>query len=216
MSTSSFSTPPPGSPAPEGTNRWPGPEQRAALAAAGEAGLRAAGWLRDLVGRGEPRCLLDLAGDVVQALTGLDPYDHDTPEHEGRGGVVPELRERLVDPWWILDGDLPLTPSLRAALLVLCSAACTAPVVVADGLDAAGLRAVCEVIDHTVGADPGPAEPACYSGPVEAGVGADATPDDVLRAFSELRVQRLARREVRSALTAAVPSSGVDHWQGAG
>ncbi|MFD4119570.1 hypothetical protein ACFWSJ_39765 [Streptomyces niveus] len=190
MSTSSFSTPSPCPPAPEGTNRWPGPEQSAALAAAGEAGLRAAGWLRYLVGRGEPRCLLDLAGDVVQALTGLDPYDHDMPEHDGRGGMMPELRERLTDPWWILDGDLPLTPSLPAALLVLCSAACTAPVVVANGLYAAGLRAVCEVIDHTVGAGVGPAEPACYSGPVEAGVGADATPDDVLRAFSELRVER--------------------------
>ncbi|MEV4999384.1 hypothetical protein [Streptomyces niveus] len=72
--------------------------------------------------------------------------------------MVSELRERLVDPWWILDGDLPLTPGLRAALLVLCGAACTAPVLVANGLDAAGLRAVREVIDHTVGADPGPAD----------------------------------------------------------
>ncbi|MFE3119707.1 hypothetical protein [Streptomyces niveus] len=182
MSTSSFSTPLPGLSAPEGTSQWPGPEQSAALAAAGEAGPRAAGWLRDLVGRGEPRCLLDLAGDIAQALTGLDPYDHDTPERDGPGGMVPELRERLVDPWWILDGDLPLTPGLRAALLVLCGAACTAPVLVANGLDAAGLRAVCEVIDHTVGADPGPAEPAGYSGPVEDGLDADATPDDVLRA----------------------------------
>ncbi|MFE3591380.1 hypothetical protein ACFXOY_28195 [Streptomyces niveus] len=140
------------------------PEQSAALAAAGEAGLRAAGWLRDLVGRGEPRCLLDLAGDIAQALTGLDPYDHDTPDRDGRGGMVPELRERLVDPWWILHGDLPLTHGLRAALLALCGAACTAPVLVANGLDEAGLRAVCEVIDHTVGADPGPAEPAGIHG----------------------------------------------------
>ncbi|MFD6329526.1 hypothetical protein ACFWGI_08170 [Streptomyces niveus] len=65
MSTSTFSAPPPGPPAPKGTSQWPGPEQGAALAATGEAGLRAAGWLRDLVGRGEPRCLLDLAGDVA-------------------------------------------------------------------------------------------------------------------------------------------------------
>lgn len=159
MSTSAFSTPLPDLSVPEGAGQWPGPEESAALAAVGEAGLRAAEWLRGLVGRGEPRCLLNLAGDIAQALTGLDPYDRDTPEHEGRGGMVPELREHLVDPWWILDGDLPLTPGLRAALLVLCSAAGTAPVLVANGLDAAGLRALCEVIDHTIGADPGPAEP---------------------------------------------------------
>ncbi|MFB7707447.1 hypothetical protein [Streptomyces niveus] len=50
-----------------------------------------------------------------------------------RLSLSPELRERLVDPWWILDGDLPLTPGLRAALLVLCGAACTAPVLVPPG-----------------------------------------------------------------------------------
>ncbi|MFD6329454.1 hypothetical protein ACFWGI_07735 [Streptomyces niveus] len=191
MSASIFSTQPPGPPAPEGTSQWPGPEQSAAPAAVGEAGLRAAGWLRDMVGRGEPRCLLNLAGDIAQALTGLDPYDHDTLERDGRGGMVPELRERLTNPWWILDGDLPLTHGLRAALLVCAAPRARRPSLVANGLDAAGLRAVCEVIDHTIGAGVGPAEPACYSGPVEAGVGIDATPDDVLRAFSELRVQRL-------------------------
>ncbi|MEV8347107.1 hypothetical protein [Streptomyces niveus] len=88
MSTSTFSTPLPGLSAPEGTSQWPGPEQSAALATAGEAGLRAAGWLRDLVGQGEPRCLLDLAGDIAQAPTGLDPYDHDTPEHDGGDSPV--------------------------------------------------------------------------------------------------------------------------------
>ncbi|MFE3588113.1 hypothetical protein ACFXOY_11370 [Streptomyces niveus] len=88
MSTSIFSTPSPCPPAQEGPRQWPGPEQSRALAAVGEAGLRAAGWLRDLVGRGEPRCLLNLAGDVAQALTGLDPYDHDTPERDGGDSPV--------------------------------------------------------------------------------------------------------------------------------
>ncbi|MFE3591374.1 hypothetical protein ACFXOY_28165 [Streptomyces niveus] len=66
MSTRTFSTPLPGLSAPEGTSQWPGPEQSAALPTAGEAGLRAAGWLRDLVGQGEPRCLLGLAGDIAR------------------------------------------------------------------------------------------------------------------------------------------------------